>query len=174
MKELFEDEVIKKLSVFLLMLVGGIVFVTARLVVSAVNKRTMYASIRSLRRDPSLARDFGESLDIPYSTRKNFKSLHFDKLKQYVGSVPSVGNYLILHTTSYDLSNLLVFTELSFVDFDVNIIGKASDIRKKVYHNFLLKHERENDTLIVLSTIYSDATEKFQKEEFITAVFEGV
>jgi hypothetical protein len=66
-----------------------------------------------------------------------------------------------------------VFTQLSFVDFDVNIIGKASDIRKKAYHNFLLKHERENDTLIILSNIYSDATEKVQKEEFIIAVLRG-
>jgi hypothetical protein len=31
MKEIFEDEVFKKLAVSLLMLVGGIVFVTARL-----------------------------------------------------------------------------------------------------------------------------------------------
>jgi hypothetical protein len=48
----------------------------------------------------------------------------------------------------------------------MNAVGGASDTPTKAYHNFVLSHDQNSNSLLVLSNIYTDADGKFQKEEF--------
>jgi hypothetical protein len=59
----------------------------------------------------------------------------------YMKSLQEVGKYRILYTASYELNHLLAFTEISFMDFDINVTGNPSDVRKKAYHNFVIKFD---------------------------------
>ena len=157
----------------LLMLIGGVGFVVMRLIGSTLSKRSTQAAINAIRKNPSKAKDIAESLDIPYLQRNNYSREQYESIKANLQSSVTKGDYRILHVAPYDEDHLLVFTMLSFVDFDINMSGKAADTKKVAYHNFVVKFDRE-EGMQVLSTIYSDATEKFQKEGFIAAIFQGI
>ncbi|WP_160143713.1 hypothetical protein [Chryseolinea soli] len=159
--------------VALLMILGGVGFVVVRLISTAMSKRSTQAAIDAIRKNPSKAQEIAASLDIPYLSKKDFPGDQYQKLKGNLQSSAQKGDYKILHVAPFGEDHLLIFTMLSFIDFDINMSGKATDTKKTAYHNFVVKFDRE-DGLQVLSTIYSDATEKFQKEGFITAIFQGV
>jgi hypothetical protein len=163
----------KKIIGLVMAVIGGIGFVIARKVLSTINKATSNAIINSIKKDSSKAKVFADSLDIPYSKRADFTEDHFSRLTDYLRSVVAVGKYRILYAVAYEPDHILVFTEISFVDFDINVTGRPSDVSKKAYHNFVLRFDREKGMLIILSTVYSEATEKFQKEGFINAIFTG-
>jgi hypothetical protein len=157
----------------LLMVVGGIGFVVVRLISTTLKKRSTQAAIDAIRKNPSKAQDIAASLDIPYLQRNNFSRDQYENLKANLQPSTYKRDYRILHVAPYGEDHLLVFTMLSFIDFDINMSGKATDTKKTAYHNFVVKFDRE-EGLQVLSEIYSDATEKFQKEGFIAAIFEGI
>ena len=158
-----------KSIVALLMILGGIGFVVTRLISGALSKHSTQAAINAIKKNPAKAKAIAESLDIPYVNKKGFSRDQFDKLKADLLSSAHKGDYRILHVAPYSENHFLVFTMLSFVDFDINISGKAADTKKIAYHNFVVRLDPE-EGLQVLSTIYSDVTEKFQKEGFITAI----
>jgi hypothetical protein len=162
-----------KLIFLAVLAVGGICFVVVRNIVSAVDKKSMYKLVRSLRSNPNLAKEVADSLDVPYSEKSNLDASAFEHMKTYVQSISMAGNYTILFSTPVDASTLLVLTELGYTDFDVNVVGNVSDTRKKSYHRIVLEHDKVESKLTVRSTLYSDATDKFQKEEFIQALFKG-
>jgi hypothetical protein len=155
----------------LLMVLGGIGFVVTRLISGALSKRSTQAAIDAIKKNPSKAQEIAASLDIPYLNKKDFSKDQYEKLKANIRSSSYKRDYRILHAAPYGEDHLLVFTMLSFVDFDINMSGTAADTKKVAYHNFVVKLDPE-EGLQVLSTIYSDVTEKFQKEGFITAIFE--
>ena len=157
----------------LLMVIGGVGFVLTRLISTALSKRSTQAAIDAIRKNPSKAQEIAASLDIPYLHRRDFSRDQYEKLKATLQPSTYKGDYRILHVAPYGEDHLLIFTTLSFVDFDVNISGKATDTKKVAYHNFVVKFDRE-EGLQVLSAIYSDVTEKFQKEGFIAVIFEGI
>ena len=153
----------------LLMALGGVGFVLTRLISTALSKR----STQAIKKNPAKAQAIAESLDIPYLHRRDFSRDQYEKLKATLRPSTYKGDYRILHVAPYREDHLLVFTTLSFIDFDINMSGKATDTKKVAYHNFVVKFDRE-EGLQVLSAIYSDVTEKFQKEGFIAAIFEAI
>ena len=157
----------------LLMIVGGVGFVLMRLITTTLNKRSTQAAINAIRKNPSKAKEIAASLDIPYLQRNNYSRDQYENLKANLQPSTYKGDYRILHVAPYDEDHLLIFTMLSFIDFDINMSGKATDTKKVAYHNFVVKFDRE-EGMQVLSDIYSDVTEKFQKEGFIAAIFEGI
>ena len=171
--EVIDHHLTQKLIGLVMAIIGGIGFVIARKVLTRIDKASSHAVINSIKKEPSKANVFAASLDIPYSKKENFQEDHFLKLIDYMRSITIVGKYRVLYVAAYERDHLLVFTEISFVDFDINITGNPSDTRKKAYHNFVVKLDREKNRLVVLSNVYSDTTEKFQKEAFLDAVFNG-
>jgi hypothetical protein len=85
-----------KLIVLAVLAVGGICFVVVRNIVSAVDKKSMYKLVRSLRSNPNLAKEVADSLDVPYSEKNNLDTFAFEHLKTYVQSISMAGNYTIL------------------------------------------------------------------------------
>ncbi|HEY5745579.1 MAG TPA: hypothetical protein VIU12_05865 [Chryseolinea sp.] len=144
-----------------------------RLISTALSKQSTQAAINAIKKNPSKAQEIAASLDIPYLQRNTYSREQFEKIKANLQPSTLKGDYRILHVAPFGEDHLLVFTTLSFVDFDINMSGKATDTKKIAYHNFVVKFDRE-DGMQVLSTIYSDATEKFQKEGFIAAIFQGI
>ena len=157
----------------LLMVIGGVGFVLTRLISTVLSKRSTQAAIDAIRKNPSKANDIAASLDIPYLQRKDFSREQYENLKANLQPSTYRGDYRILHVAPYGEDHLLIFTMLSFVDFDISMSGKATDTKKVAYHNFVVKFDHE-EGLQVLSAIYSDVTEKFQKEGFIAAIFDGI
>lgn len=158
-----------KLIVTVLMILGGVGFVVTRLISGALSRQSTKAAINAIKKNPSKAEAIAASLDIPYVNKKDFSKDQFEKLKANLLSSANKGDYKILHVAPYSEDHLLVFTLILFVDYDINISGKASDTQKVAYHNFVVRLDPE-EGLQVLSTIYSDATEKFQKEGFVAAI----
>ena len=163
-----------KLILLTLSCIGGTIFVISRIIMAALNKRSAHGMINSLKKNPALARDVAASLDLTYSRKENFAADHFDKLGPYLQSIPAAANYRLLYVLPYDRDHILVFTELSFADFDIGLSGKSSDVAKKAYHNFLLTLDRTQNRLTIYSSIHIDVTEKFQKEGFSDAIFKGM
>lgn len=157
----------------LFMIIGGVGFVVMRLITGTLTKQSTKSAINAIKKNPAKAKEIAAALDIPYLQRNSYSREQFEKIKGNLQPSTLKGDYRILHAAPFDEDHLLVFTALSFVDFDINMSGKASDTKKVAYHNFVVKFDRE-DGLQVLSTIYSDATEKFQKEGFIAAIFQGI
>ena len=159
--------------VALLMVIGGVGFVVMRLITTALSKRSTQNAIDAIRKNPSKAKEIAAGLDIPYLQRNSYSRDQYENLKANLLSSTNKGDYKILHVAPYGEDHLLIFTLLSFIDFDINMSGKATDTKKTAYHNFVVKFDRE-EGLQVLSEIYSDATEKFQKEGFIALIFAGI
>jgi hypothetical protein len=163
---------IKLISIGLLVF-GGICFVVIRKIVSVAEKGSMHKLIISLKSRPALGKELSASLDIPYAEKINFNSDAFNRLSSYLKTISTAGGYTILFSMSIDSGTLLVLTEFTYIDYDINIVGSASNTRKKAYHSFVLTHNKTEDKMFVLSNLYSDTTNRFQKEEFLRAVFEG-
>jgi hypothetical protein len=70
--ELIDHYLTQKLFALIAILIGGIGFVITRKVLSTINRASSHMVISSIKKDPSKARDFAASLDIPYSKREVF------------------------------------------------------------------------------------------------------
>lgn len=162
-----------KLILMIVLAFGGLCFVVVRKIVSIADTRSMHKLIRSLQSKPSLAKELCASLDIPYGEKLNFNKDAFTALRRYLSSITSAGHYTILFALAVDDQTFLVLTQLSYVDYDINVIGSASDTVKKSFQKFVFFHDSGKNKLDVLSNIYSDTTDKFQKEEFLRVVFRG-
>ena len=66
----------------------------------------------------------------------------FDVLKERIGSLAFLGPYKILRAVKVTPDCILVFSDLSFTDFQVNIGGKADDVQEKAFHNFSLRYDQ--------------------------------
>lgn len=155
------------------LVIGGFAFAVGRFLILSLNKISIDGLIGSIRKDPSLAKEVSISLDIIYAQKENFPLRLYDVLNNYLRTTSGVGDYRILFVAAYEPDHQLIFTELSYVDFGVNAIGRSTDLNKKSFHNFVLKFERKKNILTVLSDIHSDATGRFQKQGFIDAVFKN-
>ena len=161
-----------KLIILIAMGAGGAVFVIARLLIGQVAKASAQTMINKVRKDPSFARTISEELDIPVSTRREFSETEFALLKQYLVDQKQVGNYKILHTADVNAKQFIVFSEVTYVDFSAGLSGEGQDVKKTEYINFLISLDEES-TLTVRTPIYHSANEKFLKEGFLPAVFDG-
>ncbi len=153
------------------MAIGGIIIVVARFAVTQLAKSSSDATIKKIKRNPDLAQEVANELDIQISSRENFNAEHFKKLNQYLHEVSIVGIYQILFVADVNSDQFIVFTKISFTDFAVNVSGNAKDVKKTEYLNFVVLHH--NQTLVVRSQIYDSANDKLLKEGFLKAVFEG-
>jgi hypothetical protein len=170
MKELFYKLVTGKLLLPALLVVGGIIFVLKRFVVSSVEKNSALQAIKKIKREPSYARAIADELDMPYGVKEDFRPGYFEKLKEYLAGRRMVGNYQVIHTAHVSSSELLVFALISFDDFDVGITGKGTDVRKNSYLTFLIRHDYSAQHLTVYSDTYNTSTEKFQRAGFLNAI----
>lgn len=82
----------------------------------------------------------------------------------------TAGKYKILYALAVNELEFLVFTELTFIDFDVTVTGHSSDVKKTAYHNFVIRHNPQGESIEVWSEFYNNSTEKFQREEFLPAL----
>ena len=88
-------------------------------------------------------------------------------MSSYIKRVNRLGNFKIMYATLVGQHRLILFTELMFTDFDVNLTGHSDDVKKKAFHDFLISFDEKSRVIEVKSNIYYVSIEKFQKEEFI-------
>ncbi|MBL0741475.1 hypothetical protein [Chryseolinea lacunae] len=168
------DHITGKLLWASLFVLGGTSVVITRFVISRIEKNTALKAIEKIKTRPSYAKEIADSLDIPYGQKPNFSLNHFEILKSYIRDRAQIGEYKIIYTTEVTPSDLLVFTRISFVDFDVNVMGQASDVKKDVYVTFLVRYDHEDQQFLVQSNLHYTSTEKFHRDRFTTAIFTGI
>ena len=93
----------------------------------------------------------------------------YEKLKSSL----LMGNFVIVYTQLINENQFVVFTELSYVDYDNTVLDEMGNVKKKAFHNFLFNYDKNLSELSILSDLFSDTTSKFQKEEFIQKLFAG-
>ena len=86
---------------------------------------------------------------------------------------PGHGPPLLLFTMRLSQLELLVFTLIAFDDFDVGITGTGTDVKKQSYVPFLLAHDPKEMRLTIYSDSYTTSSEKFHRDGFLAALFEG-
>lgn len=151
-------------------LIGCFIYVVIRTVLFYIRKAAQNSIINKIKKDPSKALGYIHNLDMPYKRVENFELKVFELLTEAITKARYVDNFHILHSVSLSPTQFLVFTELAYTDFDVNAFGKPSDQKVKTYHDFLFQYEAEKKDLHIYSSLYSNATDKFQKQEFIKSV----
>jgi hypothetical protein len=159
--------------VLLFLLVAG-ALTLLRLIQTAAEKTSAREVIKAIRKDPSTARNFSKSLDVPYSRKEGFSPKQFDELKVFMKSAKSVGQYRIVYLSSYDINHQIAFTELIYVDLHIDKDGNEYEKRRKAYHNFLLTFDRENSVLSIWSDVFTDIQSKFQKQDFMNEVLKHI
>jgi len=164
------ETIFLKLIWFLIIAGAGVVFVVYRKVASAADKSYVTKTIKALRNNRAKAKEFVETLDIPYGKRENFSQEDFSKLKSALPTAAKIGEFIILYQTEVDVQQYLLITELEFSDFDITVSGDAEDIMKKAYHGFVLRFEPDNQALSVWSDIFNDTNAKFQKQAFTKGI----
>jgi hypothetical protein len=172
MGEWILHDISAKIIYALLIVIGGVLFVIKRVLVAAIEKRRHFRTIQRIKERPRYAEHVANNLDTPYSKKHPFH--HFDSLKQYIGQRTSLNGYNIEYTVEVSRQEFLVFTSIAYVDFDVGLIGKNTNVNKRSYIIFLLKYIPEEATLMVQSDTYTTPTEKFQREGFVNSVFKGM
>ena len=179
MTELEVDDIVwGELAVFLVLTIfvaGGLALL--RFILTKANKTSTKAAIQSIRKDPSVARSYAASLDLPYVRKENFSPDHFEKLKFFIRSQKSIGGYRMMYVSTFDINHMIVFTELTFyvlnVHTDEDGVETESKVKRIAYHNFVLKFERKQHVLTVCSSVYSETLEKFQKDDFVREIFKS-
>lgn len=155
-----------------LFIVAGILIVIGRKILFLLSKSSQNSLIDEVKINPKAAVQYAEGLDMTYGKLENISAAGFEFIKTTIDKNPAIGSYKILYWTKVNPNSLLIFTVLSFSDFDVNLVGQGDDIRKKVYHNFVLQFVQESSAVIIYSDLYNDTTSKFQKQEFLKALLE--
>jgi hypothetical protein len=171
----FDDILWGELAVFLVLFIlvaASLAFL--RFIFTKANKTSTNAAIQSIRKDPSVARSFAASLDLPYARKENFTTDRFERLKAFIRSEKSIEGYRIMYVSAFDINHLIVFTELTFYELNVNTdengVESESKVKRIAYHNFVLKFDRKQHMLTVCSTVYSETLEKFQKDDFVRKI----
>ncbi|HEY9045200.1 MAG TPA: hypothetical protein VIN08_04865 [Ohtaekwangia sp.] len=159
------DAILHKSGTIIFLIIGGLFFTIFRSGIFVIEKTSNNNIIDTIRKHPMKAEDYATRLDIPYTSKLNFDRNAFQILKARIQISSNVENYRILHVHTLDEQRILIFTELSFIDYDITITGKPEDIDKKSYHNFLVQYT-SSEEFKIYSNLYSNSIEKFQKEEF--------
>lgn len=165
--EFADTEVFKKAVWLFLLIIGGILFVIFRKTFQAVDRLHQNRIINKIKRDHTEAAAYADQLDLPYHKLENIRFTEFDVLVRKVSALQAIGDHTILYAHSVDAYRLMLFTELTFNAYDITVAGQADDVKRKAYHNFLLRYDAEKETVTVWSTLFSDTTDKFQKQEFL-------
>lgn len=173
MEELIGKLVGGKLLLPALLVVGGLIFMMKRLIVSSVEKTVALRWIMRIKRDPSCARALADTLDMPYKGKDGFSARYFEELTGYVAGREKIANYQVVYTMRISPSEFLVFTLISFDDFDVGITGTGTDVKKQSYVTFLLSHDPDALCLTIYSDTYTTSSEKFHRDGFLAAVLKG-
>jgi hypothetical protein len=153
-----------------LFLLGGIAFVLIRGTLFLISKLSQGNLISQIKKNPKKATAYVEHLDIPYGKRDNVSTAAYKLLTAKMQNIKAAGKYKILYALEVNEREFLVFTELTFIDFDVTVTGHSSDVKKTTFHNFVIRHSPEAASIQVLSELYNSSTEKFQREEFLPAL----
>ena len=149
-----------------LLLLGGLIVVIIRIIISRLNSSSHKTSVQRFQNNPKLAVEFSDTLDIPYGVKTGYSFAAFKSLVEKLTAQSQEGSFKIAFTRLLSQNKFLVMTEIEFEDFDTNVLGKGSDVKKEHYHNFLISFHPETNELSVNSELYSNSTEKFQKHEF--------
>ena len=173
MEDLIGKFVGGKLVLPALLVVGGVIFVVKRLILSVVEKNAALRWIARIKRNPSDARLLADTLDIPYRLRDGFSTQFFEELTGYIAGQERIASYQVLFTMRLSQLELLVFTLIAFDDFDVGITGTGTDVKKQSYVPFLLAHDPKEMRLTIYSDSYTTSSEKFHRDGFLAALFEG-
>jgi len=137
------------------------------------SRTSQHFAIGRMKKNPERAVTHADALDMPFTKKKGIGSEAFNRVCSQLQSVPSIGKYKILHTQQIEPSRLLVLTELSFDDYVVDLRGNTYDTKKKALHDFVFRHDPAVNEMDVYSDLANNATEKFQKQEFVQALFES-
>ncbi|MFN8336305.1 MAG: hypothetical protein U0U09_14335 [Cyclobacteriaceae bacterium] len=158
-----------KLLLFISIALVGTAIVIKRKISSAARSQSQAFLINKIKRDPSAGQAYAGKLDIPMYKKENVSQAAFDLIKEKIQSSATIGDYKILYTAPVS-DQLLIFTEITFTDFDVTMIGDAGDVKKKGHYNFLMRHHAELNELELYSTMYADLNEKLHMQGFIDAL----
>lgn len=153
-----------------MMVIGASFFVIYRKVRAAAGKLSVFMLVSKLKRGEVTNAAVAETLDIPYHTISGASATVFRSIVEKMKADVFVGGYRILYSSLVHSDQLLVLTELSFNDFDIKLSGKAGDVKSKAFHNFLLKFDPAKSSITVYSNLYENATDKFQKQEFLNVI----
>jgi hypothetical protein len=80
----------------ILISIGGLFYVCARLVATVVNKATKKSLIEKLKKNPSLAEDYIVNLDIPYKRIEHCSVQFYELMSSYIKLVNRLGNFKIM------------------------------------------------------------------------------
>jgi len=160
-----------KLVFLILLAIGGTLIVVVRTLTSWLEKKSGMDAIDKIKKNPSMAAVFSASHDMVYGQRINFKPAYFDELKNYVLSTTSIGDYVVMYGHVINSDEIILFTNLTYQDFDVTLTGRSDDVDKTILTAFTLRYIRAEKVLNVFSDIHSNTNQKFQKEGLIRALF---
>jgi hypothetical protein len=130
-------------------------------------------SISQMKKNPQKAIGYAAALDMPFTKKKDIGDKGFQLICARLQSLPGAGNYKILYTQQIDAAQLLVMTELIYKDFVTDLKGRAYDTTKKALHDFVFRLDGASGDMDVYSDLITDATTKFQKQEFVLALFDS-
>ena len=155
----------------------GIVLIILRFFVrkisQGVSSGSRHWSISQMKKDPQKAGAYAAALDMPFTKKKDIGDKGFQLICTRLQSLPGLGNYKILYTQQIDATQLLVMTELTYKDFVTDLKGNTYDTSKKALHDFVFRLDDASGDMDVYSDLITDATMKFQKQEFVLAFFES-
>jgi hypothetical protein len=155
------------ISMTLLIAAGFVIYRKAN---AAAGKFSLAKLVQRLKEGSVSPAQIAEALDIPYHKIQNVSETAYSSLAEKIKEGMYLSNYRIMYSCLIDKGQLLVLTELPFSDFDIDITGRASDVKNKAYHNFLVKYDTIKSEVSVVSTLYKDTTDKFQKQEFLKSM----
>jgi hypothetical protein len=144
-----------------------------RKILQGASSTSRHFSISQMKKDPQKAIAYAAALDMPFTKKKDIGDAGFQLICARLQSLPALGNYKILHTQQIDASQLLVMTELAYKDFVTDLKGNTYDTSKKALHDFVFRLDGASGDMDLYSDLITDATTKFQKQEFVMALFES-
>jgi hypothetical protein len=155
----------------------GIALIVLRFIVRKIlqgaSSTSKHLSISQMKKNPQKAIAYAAALDMPFTKRTDIGDNGFQLICTRLQSLPAIGNYKILYTQQIDASQLLVMTELIYKDFVTDLRGNTYDTTKKALHDFVFRFDSASGEMDVYSDLITDATMKFQKQEFVLALFES-
>lgn len=144
-----------------------------RKILQGTSSASTHFSISKMKKNPQKAIAYADALDMPFTKKKDIGDKGFQLICARLQSLPVLGNYKILYTQQIGAAQLLVMTELTYKDFVTDLKGNAYDTSKKALHDFVFRLDGASGDMDVYSDLITDATTKFQKQEFVLALFES-
>jgi hypothetical protein len=160
-----------KLAIFAVFLIIGIISAIVRSTSAGIDKFSQKYIIDKIKNNTSEVLKYISNLDLPYDKKTNLTAQDFGIIRDKVKSSFLIGNYVVVYTHIISDHEFVVFTELSYVDYDGGTTSNTGDVNKKAFHNFLFRHDPNQNELSILSDLFSGTTAKFQKQEFIQSLF---